>query len=125
MNDCTEIQRLAWTEGPEAVPGAHIAGCADCREQTRQVADLQAALAGLRTRVAPVPDHLHASIVTAMSRTRLDRARVIVSHPRFWKGAAVGAAAAATAVAGVLVARRIARGTEPTGDLSPEPSLVA
>lgn len=116
--ECSEIQRMVWTDGPAAAPAVHLQTCEACREHVRRAADVQAALAGLRVREADVPQDLYASIVAAVSRGRLDRARGIVSHPRFWKGAAVGAAAA-TAVAGILVARRFATRPEEA------PSLVA
>jgi 3-oxoacyl-(acyl-carrier-protein) synthase len=119
--DCTDIERIVWTEGPEAAPASHIEGCASCREQTRQAADLRAALVGLRTRFASGPADLDSAILQAISRKRLDKARDIVSHPKFWRGAAVGAAAAATAAVGLLVARR--RLARP--ELDVEPSLVA
>jgi hypothetical protein len=105
---CTEIQYAIWTEGPHAAPASHLESCQPCREQSRRAGDLGAALHGLRRREAMVPLELEASILDAVSRTRLDRARNVVSHPSFWKGAAVAGAAAATAVAGLLVARRLA-----------------
>lgn len=120
--DCSEVQRIVWTDGPEAASSAvlasHLETCAACREESRRAADLQAALVGLRMRMADAPPHLQAAIVEAVNRTPMDRARGIVSHPRFWRGAAVGAAAAATAVAGLIVARRLSKP-------EPEPSLVA
>jgi predicted anti-sigma-YlaC factor YlaD len=97
---------MIWTDGPQSVPAAHLETCAQCREQSRRAADLDAALKGLRTREAMVPFELEVAILDAVSRTRLDRARGVVGHPSFWKGAAVAGAAAATAVAGLLVARR-------------------
>jgi hypothetical protein len=106
---CTEVQRLIWTDGPHSVPGTHMESCATCREQARRAGDLQAALRGLRTREAAVPLELEAQILDAVSRSRFDRARGVVTHPNFWKGAAVAGAAAATAVAGLLVARRRSR----------------
>jgi predicted anti-sigma-YlaC factor YlaD len=123
--DCTEIQRLIWTDGPLAAPSDHIDTCSACREQARRAADLDAALHGLRTRDAIVPLELEASIVAAVNQTRFDRARGVVSHPKFWKGAAVGAAAAATAVAGLIVARKLAGRPDVDTDSEPEPSLVA
>jgi predicted anti-sigma-YlaC factor YlaD len=121
---CTEIQYAIWTEGPQAAPAAHLETCSACREQSRRAADLGAALAGLRRREAMVPLELEASILDAVSQTRLDRARGVVSHPNFWKGAAVAGAAAATAVAGLLVARRLSRAD--AGEPAEEPEeLVA
>ena len=116
--DCLDIERIIWTDGPEAAPQAHLAGCASCRAEARRAADVKAALSGLGMRVATPPAELEASILAAVSRSRLDRARDIVSHPKFWRGAAVGAAAAATAAVGLLVTRRLAKP-------EPEPSLVA
>ena len=107
MNEtCNEIERIVWTDGPDAAPQAHISECASCREEVRRAGDLTAALSGMRLRFATPPDGLEASLLAAANRTRIDRARDVVSHPRFWRGAAVGAAAAATAVAGIIVARR-------------------
>ena len=104
--DCREIQRAMWTDGPEAVPDHHLTGCAACRGEARRAADLLAALAGMRTRVAIAPAELEQTILAAATRARPNRAREIVAHPKFWRGAAVGAAAAATAAVGVIVARR-------------------
>lgn len=115
--NCEHVEQIVWSEGPEAAPQEHITECASCREQSRQAGDLRAALSGLQTRFASVPANLQPSILEAVSRTRSNRARDIVSHPRFWRGAAVGAAAVGTAAVGLLVARRrMAR---------PEPELVA
>lgn len=106
-HQCSDVERIVWSEGPDAAPQDHLAGCESCRAQSRQAADLQAALAGLQTRFAPTPADLEPAIFAAISsRTTFDRARDIVSHPRFWRGAAVGAAAAATAAVGLIVARR-------------------
>ena len=116
--DCLDIERIIWTEGPEAAPSEHLHRCDSCRAEARRAADIKAALSGLGMRVAVPPADLEASIMAAVTRTRLDRARDIVSHPKFWRGAAVGAAAAATAAVGLLVARRLAKP-------EPEPSLVA
>ena len=104
---CSDVERIVWSDGPDAAPQDHIAECESCRSQSRQAADLQAALFGLRTRLAPTPADLEPAIFAAISsRTTLDRARDVVSHPRFWRGAAVGAAAAATAAVGLIVAKR-------------------
>jgi hypothetical protein len=116
--ECREIERIVWTDGPEAAPPSHIETCASCREESRRADDIRAALSGMRMRHAWPPAELEASILAAVTRSRLDRARGIVSHPKFWRGAAVGAAAAATAAVGLLVARRLAKP-------EPEPSLVA
>jgi hypothetical protein len=104
--ECSEIERIVWTDGPEAAPQEHIAECDRCRAETRQAADLRAALSGLQTRFADVPAGLEPAIFAAISRSRLDRARDIVTHPKFLRGAAVGAGAAAAAAVGLIVARR-------------------
>jgi len=106
--ECREVERIIWTDGPDAVAPEHFVECRTCREESRRAADLQAALTGMRNRFALPPDDLERMIVDAVSRTRLDWARDIVSHPKFWRGAAVGAAAAgvATAAIGVIAARR-------------------
>ncbi len=106
--ECREVERIIWTDGPEAVASEHLTECRSCREESRRAADLQAALVGMRNRFAVPPADLEHMIVEAVSRTRLDRARDIVSHPRFWRGAAVGAAAAGVAGAaiGVIAVRR-------------------
>jgi hypothetical protein len=117
--DCREIERIVWTEGPEAAPQTHIVECRTCREEVRRAGDLRAALQGLKMRLAAPPLGLDTSIIDAAhERTRLDRARDIVAHPKFWRGAAVGAAAAATAAVGLFVARRRLA-------TRPEPELVA
>jgi predicted anti-sigma-YlaC factor YlaD len=104
--ECSDVERIVWSDGPEAAPQEHLAECGTCREQSRQAGDLRAALSGLKTRIAVAPADLEPAIFAAVSRTRLDWARDVVSHPRFWRGAAVGAAAAATAAVGLIVARR-------------------
>ncbi len=107
--DCREAEHIIWTEGPDAVTAEHLIGCPSCRNESRRAADLQAALIGMRNRFAMPPVELERMIVEAVTRTRLDRARDIVSHPKFWRGAAVGAAAAAGvagAALGVMAARR-------------------
>ena len=109
MNDCREVEQIIWTEGPEAAPQAHVSECPSCSAETRRAADIQAALSGMRNRFSVAPVGLEARIVAAVNRTRIDRARDVVSHPKFWRGAAVGAAAAAaaaTAAIGVIRARR-------------------
>ncbi len=109
MNDCFEIERIIWTEGPDAAPESHLTDCSACREESRRAADLNAALAGMRYRVAVAPETLEPALMSALGRKRLDRARDIVQHPKFWRGAAVGAAAAAaaaTAAIGIIAARR-------------------
>ena len=107
--DCREIERIIWTDGPEAVSAEHLLECRTCREESRRAADLSAALTGMRNRFALPPDDLEHMILEAVSHTRFGRAREIVSHPKFWRGAAVGAAAAAGltgAAIGVIAARR-------------------
>ncbi|MGH2760343.1 MAG: hypothetical protein ACRDKJ_12375, partial [Actinomycetota bacterium] len=88
MTNCEEIQRIVWTEGAETAPVAHLEECRACREETRRVADLQTALAGMRDRFAVPPATLEPQLMAAFGRTRFGRAREIVAHPRFWRGAA-------------------------------------
>jgi predicted anti-sigma-YlaC factor YlaD len=107
--ECREVERIIWMDGPDAVTAEHLTGCRACREESRRAADLQAALLGMRNRFALPPADLEHMIVEAVGRTRIDRAREVVTHPRFWRGAAVGAAAAAGvagAAIGVIAARR-------------------
>jgi anti-sigma-K factor RskA len=59
--------------------------------------------------VAFPPAHLESVLLAAIPRSRVERAREIVSHPKFWRGAAVGAAAATVAAFGLIVARRVGR----------------
>jgi hypothetical protein len=109
MIECREVERVIWTDGPEAAPQAHLVDCTSCREEVRRAADLQAALSGMRNLFAVPPPMLEAELMAALGRTRLDRARGIVSHPKFLRGAAVGAAAAAaaaTAAIGIIAVRR-------------------
>jgi anti-sigma-K factor RskA len=119
---CEHVEQIVWSEGPEAAPAEHIAGCASCSEQSRQAGDLRAALSGMQNRFAAIPTHLEPSIFEAVSRTRVNRAREIVSHPKFWRGAAVGAAAVGTAAVGLLVARR--RLTRPESEAEPQPAVA-
>jgi predicted anti-sigma-YlaC factor YlaD len=106
---CDEFQRSMWTDGPEAAPQAHLAECSACRMESRRAGDVLAALHGMRTRIAIAPSELESTLHVAAERARRGRAREVVSHPKFWRGAAVGAAAAAaaaTAAFGLIVARR-------------------
>ena len=116
MNECREIERIVWTDGPEAAPQAHLVDCKSCRDEVRRAADLQAALSGMRNRFAVPPPSLEPELIAALGRTRLDRARGIVTqHPKFWRGAAVGAAAAAaaaTAAIGLIAVRRRSAATD-------------
>jgi predicted anti-sigma-YlaC factor YlaD len=96
-------------EGPDAAPEAHLVGCSSCREEARRAADLRAALSGMSNRFAIPPVMLEPVLIAAASRSRFNRARDVVSHPKFWRGAAVGAAAAAaaaTAAFSLIAARR-------------------
>jgi hypothetical protein len=107
--DCNEVERIVWTEGPEAAPESHLVDCTSCREEARRAGDMRAALAGMRNRVAVAPPSLESELIAAATRSKLDRARQVVTHPRFLRGAAVGAAAAAaaaTAAVGLIVVRR-------------------
>jgi predicted anti-sigma-YlaC factor YlaD len=109
--ECGEIERIVWTDGPDAALESHIHECASCREEVRRAGDMQAALRGMQMRLATPPEGLEAAIIAAVNKSRLDKARDIVSHPKFWRGAAVGAAAA-TAAVGLLVASRRRREPE-------------
>lgn len=104
--ECREVERIIWMDGPDAASPEHLVECRTCREESRRAADLQAALTGMRNRFALAPSELEQMIVEAVTRTRLERARGIVSHPKFWRGAAVGAAAAAGVATAVIAARR-------------------
>jgi predicted anti-sigma-YlaC factor YlaD len=109
LTGCREIERIIWTEGPEAAPKLHLVDCKSCEAESRRAADLRAALSGMQNRFAIAPPSLEAELIAAATRTRLERARQITSHPKFWRGAAVGAAAAAaaaTAAVGIIFARR-------------------
>jgi hypothetical protein len=109
MSYCEEIQKTVWTDGPDAVPAGHIETCDVCRLEARRAGDVLAALAGMRSRLAVVPTGLESELFELASRVRRGRAREVVTHPKFWRGAAVGAAAAAaaaTAAFGLIVARR-------------------
>lgn len=106
MTRCNEIQKMVWTEGPDAVGEAHLSECPDCAAEARRAGDLLAALRGMQSRFAAAPVALEADILAAVNRRRLPRVRNVVEHPRFRWGAA-GAGAAAAATLGVLVARRI------------------
>jgi len=104
--NCSEVERIVWADGPDAAPATHLVECRSCREEARRAGDLQAALTGMRNRFALPPDDLEDMIVAAVTRTRLAWARDIVAHPKFWRGAAVGAAAAAGVAGAVFAARR-------------------
>ena len=120
---CSDVERIVWSDGPDAAPQEHLITCDACRAQSRQAADIRAALSGLQTRIAPTPADLEPAIFAAISsRTTLDRARDIVAQPRFWRGAAVGAAAAATAAVGLIVARRRLAPRLPEAELVAEAS---
>jgi len=109
---CEEVQRAMWTDGPDAVPAAHIDTCEICRMEARRAGDVLAALTGMRARMATPPTGLEPALLELASRARRGRAREVVTHPKFLKGAAVGAAAAAaaaTAAFGLIVVRRHAR----------------
>ena len=112
MSYCEEIQRTLWTEGPDVVSASHVDSCDICRQEARRAGDVLAALSGMRARMATPPTGLEPALLELASRARRGRAREVVTHPKFLKGAAVGAAAAAaaaTAAFGLIVARRHAR----------------
>jgi hypothetical protein len=107
--DCREIERIVWADGPEAAPASHLAECRTCREEARRAAHLRVALSGMRDRFAFPPASLEPALIAAATRTRVGRAREVVTHPGFLRGAAVGAAAAAaaaTAAYGLIAVRR-------------------
>jgi predicted anti-sigma-YlaC factor YlaD len=104
---CREIQQAIWSDGPETAPEEHLTDCAACRGESRRAGDLLAALHGMRTRMAVAPPALEPALLAAIERSRLQRARGLVEH-RSVRWGAVGAAAAATATVGVIVARRLA-----------------
>ena len=106
---CDEIERTIWTDGPEAAPREHLQSCDSCREESRRAGDLQAALTGLRLRYEVPPAGLEDEIVASVGRKPSGRARTIIEHPKFWRGAAVAGAAVGTAAVGLLVARRRSR----------------
>jgi hypothetical protein len=113
--NCSEVERVIWSDGPEHAPQAHLIDCSSCREEARRAADLEAALIGMRSRFATAPDELESAIIAAVSQSRLDRAREVVRHPKFRRGAALGAAAAAaaaTAAFGLIAARRRSAATD-------------
>ena len=112
MSHCEEVQRQMWTDGPDAVTSSHIGTCDVCRLEARRAGDVLAALTGMRARMATPPAGLEPALLVLASRARHSRAREVVTHPKFLKGAAVGAAAAAaaaTAAFGLIVVRRHAR----------------
>src|SRR5207247_7468783 len=91
---CEEVQKTMWTDGPDAVPAAHMETCDVCRLEARRAGDVLAALAGMRARMAAVPTGLEPALLELASRARRGRAREVVTHPQFWRGAAAGAAPA-------------------------------
>jgi predicted anti-sigma-YlaC factor YlaD len=106
-HSCDEIERTIWTDGPEAAPREHLQSCDSCREESRRAGDLQAALTGLRLRYEVPPAGLEDEIVASLGRKpSLGRAREIIQHPKFWRGAAVAGAAVGSAAVGLIVARR-------------------
>lgn len=109
-SNCVEIQRLLWS-GEDAQPlvASHLTACGDCQVEARRAHDLSLVLVSLGNELAVVPSGLRQSIVDALPRSPVDRARDVVSHPKFWRGAAVGAAAATVAAFGFVVARRFVR----------------
>lgn len=106
--ECKEAQRVLWTDGPDAVVERHVADCPACAREAVLSRQLATALSGIRSAIAVPPPELAPALLGAVKRSPLRRVRGVVDHPRFWQGAAVAAAAAAS-VAGVLVARRIQR----------------
>lgn len=106
--ECRRAQQLLWMDADDPHVLAHLDHCSPCRSAGRQLAELKLALAELGAEEADVPADLEGAILAAIERRRLERALDLVSHPRFWRNAAVGAAAAAAAF-GLIVAHRHVR----------------
>jgi hypothetical protein len=106
--ECREAQRILWADGPHPAIAEHVAGCPVCSREAVLSNQLSSALSGMRASLASPPPELGPILLSALRRTPLQRARGVVEHPRFWQGAAVAAAAAAS-VAGLLVAKRLQR----------------
>lgn len=107
--ECLRVQRILWTDGTGEPVASHLEECDGCRAEARRMGQLRTALADLAAEL-PVPrPELEPALLALVERSRLGRARDLVVHPRFWRGAAWGAAAATAAAFGVLVARRIIR----------------
>ena len=113
MADCRDVERVLWTDGPDAAPREHLQACTSCQKEARRAGDVQAALSGMRMQLAVPPADLEDALLTVVTRRRLERVRDVASHPKFWRGAAVGAAAAGAAAVGLIVARRISTRPEP------------
>lgn len=131
--DCRAIRQLLWAgEVDRPAVATHLDGCDRCAVESLQVKGLLTALSDLGAEVAIPPVALEPALLAIASarpagpiaevvtmpeprptlefpRAAVDRARGVVAHPRFWKGAAVGAAAATVAAFGLIVARRIVR----------------
>lgn len=106
--ECRRVQQLLWVDEADPPALAHVEACPSCRREARRLGELRLALVELGEREVDVPEWLEGAILTAIARTPFDRARDLVLHPRFWRSAAVGAAAAAAAF-GLIVARRYGR----------------
>lgn len=108
--ECVDARRAVWGgEAERADVRTHVQGCSACAVESRRAARLAVTLAGMREDLAPVPAGLYPALVASIPRSPADRARKLVTHPRFWRGAAVGAAAATMAAFGVVAARRMLR----------------
>jgi len=109
MTDCMDVQRLVWADHDAPTVRAHLEECEECRAESRRARQLRVGLAGLQAAVVLPPAGLEPALLTLAERRRFDRARELVYHPTFRRGAAVGAAAAATAAFGIILARRMLR----------------
>ncbi|HVE92804.1 MAG TPA: hypothetical protein VNE62_11000 [Actinomycetota bacterium] len=109
MTDCSTVRRMIWTQdSPMHALAPHLDGCPECRTEMRRAEQMGVSLSSLATSLAEPPEMLEAQLLTLLSRSRMRWARNAVSHPMFWRSAAMGAAAAATAV-GLVVAKRKVR----------------
>ena len=110
MIECRDVRQLLWAgDAVPAVASIHIDSCPNCRVEARRAGQLVTILANLQHDLAVPPPELQRSLITATPRSRTERAREMLSHPKFWRGAAVGAVAASVAAVGLVVARRLAR----------------
>lgn len=110
MMDCYQAQQIIWSDGLQTpAVTAHLDTCEACGREARRFGQLNTALANMRFDLAAPPADLQPAIMAAIPRSKMERAREVVSHPKFWRGAAVGAAAATVAAFGLIVARKMGR----------------
>ncbi len=111
MTDCQSVRKKIWTQdSPMHLLSPHLESCPECRTELRRAEQMGMALSSLATSVIEPPETLEAELDALLSRSRMRWARNAVSHPMFWRSAAVGAAAAATAVGLVVAKRRVRPG---------------